>query len=127
MVGVIVVRQNQGAPAANHQGAAQAATPLRAGESPAPAADRQKPAPIEPAAAAKPAALPSRPPAEPAPEQPSPEQILRWQVKPLWEAGQYAQAMRLVDEVLTESPANAEARGWKKKIRAAQDAEAAVK
>jgi serine/threonine protein kinase len=127
MVGVIVVRQNQGAPAANHQGAAQAATPPRAGESPAAAPDRQKPTPVESASAAKPAALSSRPPAEPAPEQPSPEQILRWQVKPLWEAGQYAQAMRLVDEVLADSPANAEARGWKKKIRAAQEAEAAVK
>jgi len=35
--------------------------------------------------------------------------------------------MRLVDEVLTQSPANAEARTWKKKIRAAQEAEAAMK
>ncbi|HMD47509.1 MAG TPA: tetratricopeptide repeat protein, partial [Bryobacteraceae bacterium] len=55
------------------------------------------------------------------------EQVLRAQVRPLWEAGQYAQAMRLVDEVLTQSPANAEARTWKKKIRAAQEAEAAMK
>jgi hypothetical protein len=58
---------------------------------------------------------------------PPPEIILRGEVKSLWEAGRYAQALKLVDEILAENPAHAEARAWKKKIRAAQDAEAAIK
>ena len=58
---------------------------------------------------------------------PAPETILRGQVKSLWEAGKYSQAMRLVDAILDENPDQAEARAWKKKIRAAQDAEAAIK
>jgi serine/threonine-protein kinase len=131
MVGVIVVRQNQGAPSAVHQGTALAATtttPATTIASTPPSEpvvsvpDRAKPAPSE----AVPARVPE-PPSAVTTEQIDPEQVLRDQVKPLWEAGQYAPAMRLVDEVLTQSPANAEARAWKKKIRAAQDAEAAMK
>jgi len=53
--------------------------------------------------------------------------IVRREVKALWEAGKYADAMDLVDEVLVANPANSEARGWKKRIRAAQQAEAAIK
>ena len=56
-----------------------------------------------------------------------PEKILRKQVKAFWEAGDYSEAMRLVDQVLVTSPANSEARAWKKRIRAAQEAEAAIK
>lgn len=107
----------------------------------------QKPAgpaaqlPSAPAPAA-PQAAPELPPAQvqstPAPEPPlqptkvenatpPPEQILRVQVKALWEAGRYSEAMRLVDGVLQENPGNAEAQGWKTRIRSAQDAEAAMK
>ena len=58
---------------------------------------------------------------------PAPEVILRGQVRSLWEAGKYSQALALVDAILTENPTLPEARAWKKKIRAAQDAEAAIK
>jgi len=122
MIGVIVVRQNQGAPTPIHQGTAQAATTSQPAEAPAPAPEHQKPTAFE----AAPAHVAEPPAAEPT-QQLDAEQVLRAQVRPLWEAGQYAQAMRLVDEVLTQSPANAEARTWKKKIRAAQEAEAAMK
>jgi eukaryotic-like serine/threonine-protein kinase len=60
-------------------------------------------------------------------EERAPTQTLRVQVKPLWEAGRYTEAMQLVDAVLSDNPANTEARAWKKKIRAAQEAEAAMK
>ncbi len=98
-------------------------------------------APSAPAPAAPPTA-PELPPAQvqstpsseaaPAPKKvenpaPRPEQILRVQVKALWEAGRYSEAMRLVDGVLQENPGNAEAQGWKTRIRSAQDAEAAMK
>jgi serine/threonine protein kinase len=124
MVGVIVVRQNQGAPDASPQGSVPSAATNIANQAPADVPERPKPAHVD----AAPAAPPAQPAhVEPAPAQVEPEQVLRNQVRPLWEAGQYAQAMRLVDEVLTQSPANAEARTWKKKIRAAQEAEAAMK
>jgi hypothetical protein len=58
---------------------------------------------------------------------PAPEVILRGQVKSLWEAGRYSQALVLVDGILAENPTLAEARAWRKKIRAAQEAEAAIK
>ena len=57
----------------------------------------------------------------------SPDQVLRAKVKRLWEAGKYAEAMAVADEMMVQSPASEEARAWKKKIRAAQDAEAAIK
>jgi hypothetical protein len=57
----------------------------------------------------------------------APEVILRGQVKSLWEAGKYSQALGLVEAILAENPTHGEARAWKKKIRAAQDAEAAIK
>jgi hypothetical protein len=66
-------------------------------------------------------------PAEPPKKEPSVQQVLRSEVRPLWEAGRYADAMNAVDRILVQEPANAEARNWKKKILAAQEAEAAVK
>ncbi len=44
-----------------------------------------------------------------------------------WESGRYALALNLVNQVLANDPANEEARTWKKKIREAQAAEAALK
>lgn len=55
------------------------------------------------------------------------ERILRGRVNSLWEAGQYADAMALVDQVLALSPRNSEALAWKNKIRASQEAEANTK
>ena len=72
------------------------------------------------------APTPVKPAQEPA-GSPAAEKILLNEAKTLWESGQYAPAMRLVDDVLAQNPASAEAREWKKRIRAAQEAEAAVK
>jgi len=66
-------------------------------------------------------------PVEATKKAPSAEQILRLRVKPLWEAGKYAQAMKEVDLALADDPSSDEAHEWKKRIRAAQDAEAAIK
>jgi serine/threonine-protein kinase len=57
----------------------------------------------------------------------SARQTLSGPVRSLWEAGRYAAALGLVEQVLASDPANEEARVWKKKIRAAQAAEAALK
>jgi len=95
-------------------------------------------APLSAASVSVPVQPPEAAPSQPAPQtsaaspvvvefQPAPEVILRSQVKPLWETGKYAQALKLVDAILAENPAHPEARAWKKKIRAAQDAEAAIK
>jgi hypothetical protein len=101
--------------------------------SPAPApAPVEQPKPIE---QLKPVEAPARlaPPAgEPAPAavvnpQPSEEQVQLGSVKSLWESGKYAQAMGLVNEILAKNPYSAPARSWKRKIRAAQDAEADMK
>jgi serine/threonine-protein kinase len=101
----------------------------------------QAPAP-EPA---PPVATPSNPPppvvpeahAPKRPEPPAPEdvvnpevsakQILNGPVRTLWESGRYAQALAMVDKILTDEPANEDAHSWKKKIREAQAAEAALK
>jgi eukaryotic-like serine/threonine-protein kinase len=71
-------------------------------------------------------------PVEPAPEdvvnpEVSAKQILNGPVRTLWESGRYAQALALVNQVLASDPTNDEARSWKKKIREAQAAEAALK
>ncbi len=121
MVGVIVVRQNQAAQG-SHDATAPAAPARQPSEVPSVVQEKPKPSPLETAPGHDPQPVVAETPA-----QPPPEQILRGEVRQLWEAGQYAQAMRLVDEVLVSSPANSEARAWKKKIRAAQDAEAAMK
>jgi eukaryotic-like serine/threonine-protein kinase len=57
----------------------------------------------------------------------SARQTLNGPVRSLWEAGRYAQAMTLVDQVLAQDPDNDDARAWRKRIRAAQAAEAALK
>jgi serine/threonine protein kinase len=78
----------------------------------------------------QPAALEvQKPPAtvEPAEPQPKPEHILRGQVAALWDAGRYAQALKLVDTILANDPSHVEARAWKAKILEAQDAEASIK
>ncbi|MGP0071095.1 MAG: protein kinase domain-containing protein [Bryobacteraceae bacterium] len=98
--------------------------------------------PSEPAA---PVAKPSAPRPEPAatqvrvpkPEETTPEeavnpevsapQILNGPVRTLWESGRYAQALALVNQVLASDSTNENARSWKKKIREAQAAEAALK
>ena len=116
MVGVIVVRQNIAAPGAGQLAAPPQWHPKQVAP---PAPEAAKPSPI-----AKPPVAAVR---EEAPTQPAAEQILRGQVRQLWEAGQYAEAMRLVDEVLATNPTNAEARNWKRRIRAAQEAEADIK
>jgi serine/threonine-protein kinase len=86
------------------------------------------PVTIQPVEAAQPQPTLQTPAASSVVEvKPAPEVILRGQVKSLWEAGKYAQALGLVDAILAENPAQAEARAWKKKIRAAQEAEAAIK
>ncbi|HTS49965.1 MAG TPA: protein kinase [Bryobacteraceae bacterium] len=115
MVGVIVVRQNSAAP--GRQPTAQKPAPHQIDVAPEPA----KPTPF--------AAPPTAPQATAVetPAQPTAEQILRGSVRRLWEAGEYSQAMRLVDQVLATEPANAEARGWKRRIRDAQEAEAEIK
>ena len=86
------------------------------------------PSPVQPVQAAQPQPTPAAP-ASPAVVEvkPSAELILRGRVRSLWESGKYAQAMALVDQILAENPDHAEARSWKKKIRAAQEAEAAIK
>jgi hypothetical protein len=48
-------------------------------------------------------------------------------ISSLWESGQYQDAMALVDHALASAPNNQEARAWKAKIRAAQEAEANAK
>jgi eukaryotic-like serine/threonine-protein kinase len=55
------------------------------------------------------------------------QQILAGRVRPLWESGKYAQALFLVNQILANDPTNPEALAWKKKIREAQAAEAALK
>jgi hypothetical protein len=57
----------------------------------------------------------------------SAKQTLHGPVRSLWESGRYAEALALVNQVLADDPDNAEAHTWKKKIRDAQEAEAALK
>jgi serine/threonine protein kinase len=84
--------------------------------------------PAEAAPAAQPVAVAVPPVAVEAPKtQGSAEKMLTEQVGALWESGDYGQALTLVNAILAAEPENAEAVAWKKKIRAAQDAEAALK
>jgi eukaryotic-like serine/threonine-protein kinase len=107
---------NQGTPVARQPVASEApAAP------PAQTSAARAGAPSAVQTAAPPAAVASR---KPDPEE---EQTLRREVRTLWESGRYAEAMRLVDEMLDADPASSEARAWKKRIRAAQEAEAALK
>jgi len=79
------------------------------------------------APAPAPVAAAEIPASEPAPAKPSEEQVQLGQVKALWATGKYALAMEKVDDLLTAHPDYMEGRIWKKKIRAAQEAEAAMK
>jgi serine/threonine-protein kinase len=57
----------------------------------------------------------------------SARQTLNGPVRTFWESGRYAEALALVNQVLANNPNNPEARAWKKKVREAQQAEAALK
>lgn len=75
-----------------------------------------------PAPAGEPATLAG----EPAPAKSAEDEGLG-QAKSLWASGKYALALAKVEEVLAANPENLQARLWKKKIRAAQEAEATMK
>ncbi|HEV2688225.1 MAG TPA: protein kinase, partial [Bryobacteraceae bacterium] len=83
----------------------------------------------EQAVQSKPAETPTRPVAPtPIVSPPSPEEQAQLSsVKSLWESGQYEQAMTLVNQVLAKNANSSGAKSWRRKIRAAQDAEAAIK
>lgn len=66
-------------------------------------------------------------PAAAVPPQPSDEPAKLAAVKSLWESGQYAQGLSVVNDLLAKNPESAGAKFWKKKIRAAQETEAAMK
>ncbi len=84
--------------------------------------------PIEPEAQPTVVAPTSAPGVAVAPPVPAfDEAALLTQVNSAWEAGAYARAMRVVNQILTVNPYNAAARSWKKKIRTAQLAEEAMK
>lgn len=93
--------------------------------------------PAKVAAPASPAAAKSEEPAAAQPSETGPDDLgnrefsaketLRGPVRSLWESGRYAEALALVNQVLANNPKNAEARAWKKKVRDAQAAEAALK
>ena len=112
---------------------------IRASQSKAPAAVVQPPSSPSvaqqadqhvaspPSQSPAPAAVEVQPASDPAPAKPSEEQLLLVQVKALWASGKYAQAMEKVDDLLTAHPDYMEGRIWKKKIRSAQEAEAAMK
>jgi serine/threonine-protein kinase len=121
--GLLLSRSSSQASQKNQAPAAQ--TSSGAPSTPAPAVQISVPVPVE---TTQPQPTPPAPAATPLVEvKPAPEVILRGQVKSLWEAGKYAQALGLVEEILADNPTHPEARAWKKKIRAAQDAEAAIK
>ena len=120
IVGSLVSRQNLSASERSQRHPAAAVQP--AAPVPAPVA---VPAPTPaPARAAKPE---EPPPADVVNPEVSAKQVLNGPVRTLWESGRYAQALALVNQVLTTDPANEEAHAWKKKIREAQAAEAALK
>ena len=109
----LLSRQSIRASQTNHAPAAPPKTALPAGTRSQAAAPSPSASP-----AANDTAPDPNPPADPA---------LLGQVKSLWESGRYAEAMELVNAILAGNPASAEARAWKKKIRAAQQAEAGMK
>jgi serine/threonine protein kinase len=119
LVGSLISRQNLRA----SQNKYHATTPST--EPAEPVAKPSTPAPAAPAAH-----VPKH--EEPAPEEVvNPEvpakQILNGPVRTLWESGRYAQALALVNKVLATDATNEDALSWKKKIREAQAAEAALK
>ena len=92
----------------------------------APVPEKQAAEPAPQTLAAPPPSAPAAPAVEVAPEKPAEDESLT-QVKSLWASGKYAQALEKVNEILAAHPDNLEGRLWKKKIRAAQEAEAAMK
>jgi len=120
VVGSFVSRQNLRA----SQNRSHAVAPTPGAEAPV----------ANPSSAPAPAAPVARTPKreEPAPDEVvnpevSAKQILNGPVRTLWESGRYAQALALVNQVLAGDPSDEDARSWKKKIREAQAAEAALK
>ena len=123
LVGSLISRQNLRA----SQNRIHAAPPA-----PAPEVDTPVVSPSRPPAPSAPAALAPKHqdvanPDEAVNPEISAKQILNGPVRTLWESGRYAQALVLVDRVLAGDPSDEEARAWKKKIREAQAAEAALK
>lgn len=105
-----------------------------AAEQRTPAAESKPDARLKPSSAV---AAQAPEPREARPSQPGPDdfgnpqfsarQTLNGPVRTYWESGRYAQALTLVNQVLVNDPDNEEARSWRKKIREAQAAEAALK
>jgi serine/threonine-protein kinase len=116
---VVIVVSRQGLRASPQK----SATPAAQTKAPAPETKAPEPPPAPPA----PAPVVEEPAAKPAPPEPTAGETLRSKVKPLWESGKYEQALKVVNDVLANDPQQAEALAWKKKIRAAQDAEAAIR
>jgi serine/threonine protein kinase len=117
---VVIVISRQGLRAST----AKSAPPVVQTKAPVPEA---KAVPSTPEPSAPPAPVEEERVATPAPHEPTAGEILRGQVKPLWESGKYEQALKVVNDVLADDPHQLEALAWKKKIRAAQEAEAAIK
>ncbi len=105
----------------------QAPAPARALVQPQSAPAVQRPVASPASQAPVPVAAAALPASEPAAAKPSDDQVLLGQVKALWASGRYAQALEKVDDLLAAHPDHMEGRIWKKKIRAAQEAEAAMK
>jgi serine/threonine protein kinase len=118
-------RQSMHASQSNPRAQAQAPASTIVQPTSAPAVQQPiaSPAPQAP----MPAAVEALPASDPTPVKPSDDQVLLGQVKALWASGKYAQALEKVDDLLAAHPDHMEGRIWKKKIRAAQDAEAAMK
>lgn len=107
---------------------------LRASQNKKPAAAVTQPSvPPAPADQSRQAATAKTPkPAESGPDdlgnpEFSAKQTLNGPVRSLWESGRYGEALALVNQVLANDPNNGEARSWKKRVRDAQQAEAALK
>jgi hypothetical protein len=110
-----------------HASQSKAPAPVVAVQQPSAPAVEQQVATPSPQAPAPVAAAEVLPASETAPAKPSDEQVLLGQVKALWASGKYAQALEKVDDLLAAHPDHMEGRIWKKKIRSAQEAEAAMK
>jgi serine/threonine protein kinase len=92
---------------------------------PANSVTQTKPVEQQPAPVATPAPAPA--PATATPAAVPDEAALLVQINSAFQSGAYPRAMRLVNQILADDPGSPEARTWKKKIRAAQDAEEAMK
>jgi serine/threonine-protein kinase len=120
IVGSLVSRQNLTASQNKNRAAPLVTEPVAPVTNPPTAA----PVPVPPARTPKPVESDSDDAGKPGL---SARQTLDGPVRSLWESGRYGQAMALVNQVLSDDPGNEEARSWRKKIREAQAAEAALK